>query len=148
MKLWWPHCEALVAFAYAFSVTKLDHYLERFRLVADYTFAHFPDTVHGEWYGYLDRDGVKTHRCVRTSARVALPSLPRLLSPHHPNPQPTPPPTPHAAVHMDHGPGRSRNAFTCVHTCRFKGGPYKGCFHVPRALFMVEMLLKRCRVPV
>ncbi len=22
MKLWWPHCEALVAFAYAYRVTK------------------------------------------------------------------------------------------------------------------------------
>lgn len=22
MKLWWPHCEALIAFAYAYKVTK------------------------------------------------------------------------------------------------------------------------------
>lgn len=27
-------------------------------------------------------------------------------------------------------------------THRFKGGPYKGCFHVPRALFMCESLLQ------
>ncbi len=26
-------------------------------------------------------------------------------------------------------------------THRFKGGPYKGCFHVPRALFLLERLL-------
>jgi mannose/cellobiose epimerase-like protein (N-acyl-D-glucosamine 2-epimerase family) len=45
--------------------------------------------VHGEWYGYLDRGGEKTHR--------------------------------------------------------FKGGPYKGCFHVPRALMLVESLLSQCK---
>lgn len=26
-------------------------------------------------------------------------------------------------------------------THEFKGGPYKGCFHVPRALWMVDRLL-------
>ena len=26
-------------------------------------------------------------------------------------------------------------------THRFKGGPYKGCFHVPRALFYVDKIL-------
>ena len=26
-------------------------------------------------------------------------------------------------------------------THRFKGGPYKGCFHVPRSLFMCSRLL-------
>lgn len=30
-----------------------------------------------------------------------------------------------------------------VVTHRFKGGAYKGCFHVPRALFMAEGLLQR-----
>jgi hypothetical protein len=28
-------------------------------------------------------------------------------------------------------------------THRFKGGPYKGCFHVPRSLFMCEGLLAK-----
>jgi N-acylglucosamine 2-epimerase len=28
-------------------------------------------------------------------------------------------------------------------THRFKGGPYKGCFHVPRSLFMCENLLAK-----
>ena len=59
--------------------------MKLFATVAEYTFAHFSDKVHGEWYGYCDRDGVPTHR--------------------------------------------------------FKGGPYKGCFHVPRALWLVEKLL-------
>ena len=30
-------------------------------------------------------------------------------------------------------------------THRFKGGPYKGCFHVPRALWLVWRLLKRLK---
>ena len=65
-----------------------DKWSALFHKVAEYTFGHFPDTVHGEWYGYLDRFGNKTHS--------------------------------------------------------FKGGPYKGCFHVPRALRMVEALLSGC----
>ena len=28
-------------------------------------------------------------------------------------------------------------------THKFKGGPYKGCFHVPRTLLMCEAILKR-----
>ena len=30
-------------------------------------------------------------------------------------------------------------------THRFKGGPYKGCFHVPRALYFVADILHRTR---
>jgi N-acylglucosamine 2-epimerase len=78
MKLWWPHCEALVALAEAWRHTRDPRWMQRFEEVAEWTFARFPDAQHGEWYGYLDRAGGVTHR--------------------------------------------------------FKGGPYKGCFHVPRAL--------------
>ncbi|MCC5877606.1 MAG: AGE family epimerase/isomerase [Candidatus Sumerlaeia bacterium] len=85
MKLWWPHCEALVAFIMAYEETGDSQYLEKFRTVHDYSFEHFSDKKHGEWFGYLDRMGNVTHR--------------------------------------------------------FKGGPYKGCFHVPRALFLVEKTL-------
>ncbi len=56
MKLWWPHCEAMVAFAYAYKVTKDERYKALFDKVAKYTFDHFPDAVHGEWFGYLVRD--------------------------------------------------------------------------------------------
>ena len=86
MKLWWPHCEALYAHLLAFSESRADGDWQRFIETHEYTFSHFPDPVHGEWYGYLDRSGVCTHR--------------------------------------------------------FKGGPYKGCFHVPRALWLVKRLLK------
>ncbi len=85
MKLWWPHCEALVGFLMAYQESEDPKHLERFRQIAEYSFERFPDPKYGEWYGYLDRRG-----------EVAL---------------------------------------------RFKAGPYKGCFHLPRALLLGEQLL-------
>lgn len=40
MKLWWPHCEALVAFLMAYSRTRRPQLLERFSEVFQYTFSH------------------------------------------------------------------------------------------------------------
>lgn len=40
MKLWWPHCEALVAFLMAYNQTKEPELLERFSQVYEYTFSH------------------------------------------------------------------------------------------------------------
>uniref|UniRef100_A0AAQ5YNL9 N-acylglucosamine 2-epimerase n=1 Tax=Amphiprion ocellaris TaxID=80972 RepID=A0AAQ5YNL9_AMPOC len=57
MKLWWPHCEALIAFLMAYSQTKKPELLERFFEVYDYTFTHFPDAQSGEWFGYLTQEG-------------------------------------------------------------------------------------------
>ncbi|TNN53047.1 N-acylglucosamine 2-epimerase [Liparis tanakae] len=77
MKLWWPHCEALVAFLMAYSHTGRPELLQRF--------SQFPDAEGGEWFGYLTQEG-----------KVAL---------------------------------------------DFKGGPFKGFFHVPRCLYMCERML-------
>uniref|UniRef100_A0A8C6TFV4 N-acylglucosamine 2-epimerase n=1 Tax=Neogobius melanostomus TaxID=47308 RepID=A0A8C6TFV4_9GOBI len=85
MKLWWPHCEALVAFLMAYTQTRRPELLESFTQVYNYTFKHFPDEQSGEWFGYLTQDG-----------KVAL---------------------------------------------DFKGGPFKGFFHVPRCLLLCENLL-------
>lgn len=85
MKLWWPHCEALVAFLMAYTKTRRPELLEIFTQVFDYTFKHFPDDQSGEWFGYLTQDG-----------KVAL---------------------------------------------DFKGGPFKGFFHVPRCLLLCENML-------
>jgi N-acylglucosamine 2-epimerase len=85
MKLWWPHCEAMVAFAMAFAETKEAKYAERFALVAEWAYSHLVDKEHGEWYGYATREGVVTHT--------------------------------------------------------FKGSLYKGCFHVPRALWLSSVAL-------
>ena len=86
LKLWWPHCEALYAHLLNYSLTSAPDDLAAFRKVDAYTFRHFMDPEHGEWYGYCDREGRVTHR--------------------------------------------------------FKGGPYKGCFHVPRALWLCWELLR------
>lgn len=40
MKLWWPHCEALIAFLVAYSQTKRPELLDRFSQVFQYTFSH------------------------------------------------------------------------------------------------------------
>lgn len=91
MKLWWPHCEAMVAFLMAYSRTRRPQLLERFSEVFHYTFSHFPDAGDGEWFGYLTQEG-----------KVAL---------------------------------------------DFKGGPFKGFFHVPRCLYMCEQLLDELLLP-
>ncbi|MFO7847157.1 MAG: AGE family epimerase/isomerase [Balneolaceae bacterium] len=87
MKLWWPHTEALYACLLNYSVTGNEQDLNNFEMVHNYTFSHFPDPEHGEWFGYLDRYGNLSQR--------------------------------------------------------FKGGPYKGCFHTPRSLFQCVQLLRK-----
>lgn len=87
MKLWWVHCETLYGHLLNFSLTGDRQDWQSFTEVDAYTFEHFPDRAHGEWFGYLDRRGEVTHR--------------------------------------------------------FKGGPYKGCFHVPRALWLCWRLLEK-----
>jgi N-acylglucosamine 2-epimerase len=57
MKFWWPHCEAIIATLLAWKLTGESRYAQMHRLVHDWSFGHFPDAVHGEWYGYLRLDG-------------------------------------------------------------------------------------------
>lgn len=57
MKLWWVHAEALCAFLLAYQLTGNEEFLEWFRKTDSYVFDHFVDPTHGEWYGYLHRDG-------------------------------------------------------------------------------------------
>jgi N-acylglucosamine 2-epimerase len=57
MKFWWPQCEAIVASLYAYQITKDIKYLEKHKLIHDYTFNLFPDKEFGEWFGYFHRDG-------------------------------------------------------------------------------------------
>lgn len=57
MKFWWPQTETIIAMLYAYLATGDDKYLERHQLISDWTYKHFPDAEHGEWYGYLHRDG-------------------------------------------------------------------------------------------
>lgn len=57
MKFWWPQTEAIIATLYAYQATKDEKYLVMHKQISDWTYAHFPDREHGEWYGYLHRDG-------------------------------------------------------------------------------------------
>jgi N-acylglucosamine 2-epimerase len=79
-KLWWVHVETLVALAMGYRLTGRAECWDWYCKVHEYTWSHFADPEHGEWFGYLDRQG---------------------------------------EVLLD-----------------LKGGKWKGCFHVPRALLM------------
>ncbi len=57
MKLWWPHNEAIYATLLAYHLTGESRYLDWHSKVHDWAYRHFPDREHGEWYGYLHRDG-------------------------------------------------------------------------------------------
>ena len=57
MKFWWPNCEAIIATLMAYAATRDAKYVEWHKLVHDWSFMHFPDRSHGEWFGYLHRDG-------------------------------------------------------------------------------------------
>jgi N-acylglucosamine 2-epimerase len=78
-KLWWVHLETLVALAMGYRLTGRTECWDWYKQVHAYTWKYFPDPQHGEWYGYLTRQG-----------KVLLP---------------------------------------------LKGGKWKGCFHLPRALY-------------
>lgn len=57
MKLWWPHNEAIYATLLAYYLTGDSKYADWHRRLHDWSYAHFPDQTHGEWFGYLHRDG-------------------------------------------------------------------------------------------
>lgn len=78
-KLWWVHLEALVALAKAYEHTGRKELMDWYEKVHAYAWSHFSDPEHGEWFGYLNRQG---------------------------------------DVLLD-----------------LKGGKWKGCFHVPRAMY-------------
>ena len=62
MKFWWPHCEAIIATLLAWKLTGEPRYAAMHAQVHDWSFAHFPDAQHGEWFGYLHRDGSVSQR--------------------------------------------------------------------------------------
>lgn len=78
-KLWWVHLEALVALSKAYEHTQNKEIWQWYEKVHEYAWSHFSDPEHGEWFGYLNRQG-----------EVLL---------------------------------------------NLKGGKWKGCFHVPRAMY-------------
>jgi N-acylglucosamine 2-epimerase len=79
-KLWWVHVETLVALAMGYRLTGNQQCWDWYQKVHEYSWSHFADAEHPEWFGYLNRRG---------------------------------------EVLLD-----------------LKGGKWKGCFHVPRAMLM------------
>ncbi len=57
MKFWWPQNEAIIATLLAYHLTGDEKYARWHAMIHDWAHAHFADPVHGEWFGYLHRDG-------------------------------------------------------------------------------------------
>ncbi|MEO9595368.1 AGE family epimerase/isomerase [Rhodopirellula bahusiensis] len=57
MKFWWPQNETILATLLAHLLTGDEKYANWHRLAHEWTYSHFPDAQHGEWFGYLHRDG-------------------------------------------------------------------------------------------
>lgn len=57
MKFWWPQNETIIATLLAHHLTGEEKYLQWHRQCHDWAYNHFPDPEHGEWFGYLHRDG-------------------------------------------------------------------------------------------
>jgi N-acylglucosamine 2-epimerase len=57
MKFWWPQNETMIATLMAHCITGQAKYEQMHKQAHDWSFRHFSDNVHGEWYGYLHRDG-------------------------------------------------------------------------------------------
>lgn len=57
MKFWWPQNEAIIATLLAYVLTGNEKYARWHRQIHDYAYTNFHDINHGEWYGYLHRDG-------------------------------------------------------------------------------------------
>ncbi|MEQ1824546.1 MAG: AGE family epimerase/isomerase [Pirellula sp.] len=57
MKFWWPHNETIIATLMAYLLTQDEKYSRWHQFVHEWSHRHFHDPVHGEWFGYLHRDG-------------------------------------------------------------------------------------------
>lgn len=78
MKFWWPHCEAIVATLLAWQATGETRFALRHQAVHDWSFRHFADPEHGEWFGYLHRDGSVSSQAKGTLWKGPF-HLPRML---------------------------------------------------------------------
>ena len=56
-KLWWVHIETLISLIKAYQLTGNKECLQWFEKVHHYTWEHFKDPKHREWWGYLNRQG-------------------------------------------------------------------------------------------
>ena len=57
MKFWWPQNEALIATLLAYTLSGQEKYRSWHEELRQYTEKYFHDKTHGEWFGYLHKDG-------------------------------------------------------------------------------------------
>lgn len=63
-KLWWPHCEALIALTFAYRSNPNAKWIRWLKRVHAYAYTHFCDRDGGgEWWGYLRRDSTVFNAC-------------------------------------------------------------------------------------
>lgn len=62
MKFWWPQNETEIATLLAFQLTGEPKYADWHTLVHDWSHRVFADQIHGEWFGYAQRDGTISTR--------------------------------------------------------------------------------------
>lgn len=55
--IWWPQCEAIVAYHLGYNISKNEKYLKIAKQLEEFSFAHFADHENGEWYTEVDKDG-------------------------------------------------------------------------------------------
>ncbi len=60
MKLWWVHCEAIIAALMAHARFGDSRFKDWFERLCEWTWPRFSDPAYGEWFGYLDRSGRPT----------------------------------------------------------------------------------------
>lgn len=63
LKLWWPITEAIYALVLAQTLAPNPRQAEWLDRVVSYGYDRFADPKHGEWLGYLDRQGKPTSGC-------------------------------------------------------------------------------------
>jgi N-acylglucosamine 2-epimerase len=57
MKFWWPHNEAEIATLLAYQLSGDPKYADWHQQIRKYSLTTFHDAQHGEWFGYVHRDG-------------------------------------------------------------------------------------------
>jgi N-acylglucosamine 2-epimerase len=60
MKFWWNHNETIIATLLAHLMTGEKKYADWHTQVHEWAYTHFPDREHGEWFGYLHRNGTRS----------------------------------------------------------------------------------------
>lgn len=57
LKLFWVHCETMIAMVYSYMYTRDKKYLDKYEEILQYCIDHYADPGYPEWYGHLHRDG-------------------------------------------------------------------------------------------